>query len=68
VIGALPNLVLQRLKVLRARHQPRSLLSLSKLIEDFLYVPGVIGILTGRTRTPDVDAPLRYTLSLEHHR
>src|SRR6516165_9793069 len=56
-IGTLPNLVLQRLKVLRARHPPRSLLELAKLIEDFLYVPGIIGILTGRLRTHHLGAP-----------
>src|SRR5262249_43525326 len=60
VISALTNLVLQRLKVLRARYQSRCLLYLSKLVKDFLYMPRVIGILTGQARTHHVDAPFRY--------
>jgi len=47
VIGALTPLALQRFEGVRARHQPRGLLHLPKLVEDLLYVSGVIGILAG---------------------
>src|SRR5215470_11153444 len=57
-IGTLTNLAFQRLKLMWTRHQPRRLLHLSKLVEDLLYVPGVIAILTGQTRvTRHVAAP-----------
>src|SRR5262249_1124965 len=46
----------------------RCLLYLSKLVKDFLYMPRVIGTLTGQARTHHIDAPFRYTSSLEHHR
>jgi hypothetical protein len=68
VISAVTNLAFQRLKLLRARRQLWGLLHVVKPVEHFLYLPGVIGILTGQTRTHHVDAPFRYTLSLEHHR
>ena len=32
---------------IRARHEPRALLHLLQLVEDCLYIPGVIGILAG---------------------
>src|SRR5262245_45812597 len=66
-IGTLTNLPLQRLRRIRACRQPRDLLHRVKLVEDFLYMFGIIGIPAVQTRvTRQVDAPYCYTLSLEH--
>src|SRR5215471_17731951 len=68
-IGALTNVPFPRLEFLWARHQPRGLLHLVQLVEDFLYLPGVIGILAGQTRiTRHIHAPFRVPCTLKHHR
>jgi len=60
LIGALTNLPFQRLEFLRTRHESRGLLHLVQLVEDFLYMPGVIGILADQTRvTRHIHAPFR---------
>jgi hypothetical protein len=58
-IGALTHLAFQRFEFVWAGHEPRCLFHLSKLVQDLLYVPGVIGILARQTRvTRHGDAPL----------
>jgi hypothetical protein len=67
-IGAPSNLAFQRVEFLWIRHDPWCFLHWLQLVEGFLYLSGVIAILTGQTRiTCHGHAPLGGN-SLEHHR
>jgi hypothetical protein len=49
-IGALTKFAFQRVEFLRSRHDPWRFLHLLQLVEGFLYLGGVIAILTSHTR------------------